>query len=458
MPSSSPSPSRRRVLRSVAGATAVAAGGATAGCLDAFRSSLPRSDLAWPGFMGDPGRTGWRETANALDGTPASVDAYPFESTIDAPYLPFPAVSDGAAYVARAVESDEYAENSIVPPSSGNVLEVLTVDLDGSHVGWRTRVDVGSGYGVDPPLAVAVTDDAVVAGCLEEIAVLDRDTGDVRWTRDRVAPMPTVRDDLVLTFGVRDASEPVLTSHDLDTGAVEWTADRGVLPGHRTDVRPPIASVDADRVYAASRSKVAAIERGTGERAWLHDLDGYGGVVRQFAPAVRGDRVYVVQSRPDAGDQFLEDLRSRVVALDAETGAVVWSQRIGDGVERFATTNPVVGPELVVVAESDPPTRGDAAADVSSTLWAFDRDTGDERWRTRAPGRLSGRTLADGSTVYVTGDGDGDAATEERALYAFDAASGDLAWRVGTDGPELAALGADAVFSTSSDATLRRLH
>lgn len=406
---------RRRVLRSVAGVAGAGTVAATAGCLD-DTGAPPRPDLAWPGFMGGPRRTGWRERATGPSTAPApdwtlSLDAQPNGPD---PAYAYPAVADGVAYV--AVPDDPVEDR----------LSVAAVDARDGSMQWRRTVDVPSPV-YATSRSTAATADAVLVGCRDGGALLDRATGDVRWTTAQGFAAPAVHGDLVVAAADPRTPDAVVAL-DRRTGDVRWTAGDGVFDAAASGWVETVA-LDDDHAYVLAQEGVAAVDRATGDVAWTHRLDGDGGPTFQHAPTVRDGRVYVVQTRPYAADMCCSDLRSRVLALDAATGRVDWSTPVGDAESTFAATNPVVGPDAVLVGESELFWAGkEPSGPPESALVALDPATGRRRFRSQVSAYVGRTMVADGDRAYVTGRAtptDGD--TE--VVHAFSVADGEVVWR-----------------------------
>lgn len=407
---------RRRLLRSVAGAAGVAVAGASAGCLDALDSSPPRPALAWPGFMGGPRRTGWRENASGPSTAPDPdwTMAFEVQTSGPGPAYPYPVVADGVAYVASP------------PAPPEDPLTVAAVDARDGSVQWRRDVEVQSSvYAASG--STAVTADAVVVGTREGGALLDRATGAVRWTTTKPMTTPAVHGDLVVAAADVESPDAVVAL-DRETGDVRWSAGDGVFDAGDTGWVATVA-LDGDHAYALTDVGVAAVDRRRGAVAWTHDLEGDGGPVFQSAPAVRDGRVYVIQTRPYAVDQCCPALRSRVLALDATTGRVAWSTPVGDAESTFAATNPVVGPDVVLVGESELSWSGEEPSDPpESALVALDPETGRRRYRSEVPEHFGPTMVADGDRAYVTGRAHPTGADTE-VLHAFSVADGEVVWR-----------------------------
>jgi outer membrane protein assembly factor BamB len=104
-----------------------------------------------------------------------------------------------------------------------------------------------------------------------------------------------------------------------------------------------------------------------------------------------------------------------VVALDAQSGGLLWRQRVPDAINGLTLGNGLV------VATVDIRPSGDFDAYPTGRMVALDAATGAERWTRKTPDRLSAPAMA-GHIVYTTG--------EFGNLYAVNAVTGEDAWRL----------------------------
>jgi outer membrane protein assembly factor BamB len=115
-------------------------------------------------------------------------------------------------------------------------------------------------------------------------------------------------------------------------------------------------------------------------------------------------------------------------ALDAETGALVWSRQLWN----MAMVNPVVVGNTVFATTGNPFYNGEEAAKLAAGeratrgpglngLYALDLATGAERWHVFTPGQnMPTPVAADGVVYFASGDG---------LVRAVDAQSGALRWK-----------------------------
>ena len=183
-------------------------------------------------------------------------------------------------------------------------------------------------------------------------------------------------------------------------------------PGEWAMFRRDPAHTGADVVYEGAVPY--------GDVAWRFESD----APIRSSPALVDGRVYV-----GTGDH-------RVVALDAETGEIVWEREVTGPVDSSVA---VAGDQLkaghvnVFVGLRD------------ARVLALDADTGDLRWEYRASGPIHGSPVVDRGELYVGSDDFG--------IYALDAMTGEERWVYKTGGRVTSspAVNADVVAVTSED-------
>ena len=331
-------PSRRALLTTL-GTAAVG----TAGCVERLRNpaqsgppidgSCDNPPATWRMAGGDPGRTGRTDTAPPAPDADA-VDLLGEVRAEDGRRVlasALPAVADGTAYV---------------PAST----EVVAVDLDAPEAGavWRYSHDDGN-FDTVPVLTCGT----VVVPGLNQLAALDRETGERYWQADIGGYGPSAAAAAGETTYVA-GPQPVAVG--TRTGNRQWAATagdtvavgpRGIYTTRSVNGTGGVLAYDfdgeerwhlalgktvgsvsvADRtVYLVdNRGTVYAIDAGTGVTRWSRSLAGVAKV--HTGLAVTGETVVV-----PAGNGRTS------VALDAATGEVRW--RLDTG---FVTGRPVVG-------------------------------------------------------------------------------------------------------------------
>jgi outer membrane protein assembly factor BamB len=220
------------------------------------------------------------------------------------------------------------------------------------RVGWTLRApgarSAFSGAVVVGGLALATTQTSVVA--------FDAATGERRWTVRRatgslvppaVAPSADAGGIAVVVEGV-DASKAGIVGIDLKARARAWRVRLGAAA-----IAAP--TVEGATAYVGARDRfVYALDAATGQVRWKARTVG----TVDSAPAVAGGKVFVVARDPST-------LQARVYALDAATGKVVWT----DG-----TTAAAEGTSAVTVAD------GRAYVAFADSVRALDAETGAQVW------------------------------------------------------------------------------
>ena len=172
---------------------------------------------------------------------------------------------------------------------------------------------------------------------------------------------------------------------EINTSNVEglrpvWSFSTGEIRGHES---PPIVN-NGVMFVSTPRNQVIAIDAETGTLLWRHRRPRPEGATvpheTNRGVALYGDRVYFA-----AGEAVL-------VALDAKTGEEVWSAVIGDNASGYYTTlAPLIADGKVMVGASG------GELGIRGFVAAFDPDTGEELWRNlyySRPGGTRQRDLA----------------------------------------------------------------
>ncbi|MDQ4142714.1 MAG: PQQ-binding-like beta-propeller repeat protein, partial [Actinomycetota bacterium] len=243
----------------------------------------------------------------------------------------------------------------------------------------------------------------------------------------RLAEGPIDTESAVIVRGVVVSTswgERTVSGMDAETGERLWAKPFG------QQLASP--SVAHRKVFIASGNVVRALRPRNGSAAWKTRLD----ATRLSDVAVADGHVFIVTAREGAGD--------RLVALDADTGAVVWTRKVAYGStayngESVVTADGIVvtsrGYKLTVLDTSDGSTVWTSevtcclhrpavahrviytttwTADDEGILHAVDATTGEVLWSTSGTGYSDGVSVANG-VVYQASFG----------LNAFDAATGE---------------------------------
>ena len=215
-----------------------------------------------------------------------------------------------------------------------------------------------------------------------------------------------------------------------DSATVVWRADAGP-----SLFAAPVV-VGSVVVVAGGDGRIRAISVDRGRRQWQRRLEGplrslaHGGALL-FTGADRenghGYAVRLVDGSPQwtrrlgtvrhapalAGDTLWVATDAGVHALEAESGAMLWSAEL-----RAPVASPLlVGPEVLVATRAD-------------TLYHLDRATGRVTARSPLPGRVSATPLAWGGVLLVP--------LHSGRLLAYDAGARTTRWSAELDAPILA--------------------
>lgn len=211
------------------------------------------------------------------------------------------------------------------------------------------------------------------------LVAIDLERGAVRWQRAVAdATVPDASGGLVFV-----GSRETVLALDAASGQPRW---QRTLPG-------VLSSVHFDTGWllcAGSDGTLYALRADDGTAIWNAALGSRAAV----APAAGLDKVYV----------GLED--GRLVALTLADGRVVWTRPMG---HRITGVSAVAG-QLVVGT-------GGAA---TRAVYSFDLERGDQRWRWRVGGDVSGPASSDDRFIFV--------ASRDNVLRALDVRTGTLRW------------------------------
>lgn len=275
------------------------------------------------------------------------------------------------------------------------------------------RVPVSVNVGLVRPVA---NHERVIAHSNRRLEGLDRATGAAVWQVDaedqEVFGAPVLHDGRVLSAGTKIWAFSALTGERLWRVDVDRRAD-----GHT-------AAASEGRFFVGTDSSVLAFDAATGALVWrtgIGDAWEFDGRVRGVA--VKGDAVYVCAQEP----LFWNGYRSRgnVVALNAQTGAILWRYLMFFETEyNFCSAEPLVTEQLVVV--------GDAGG---NNIVAIQRATGEFLWRFEGDQGWVGPW----DTPALIGDSVLTASSNDRHVTAFELATGRRLWRTQLGGSVWAA-------------------
>lgn len=272
-----------------------------------------------------------------------------------------------------------------------------------------------------------VDEGTVYAADVEQVRVLEAETGEVRWAFPPEADLRTygpfysvvlAGDTLLATANERSGSglfarppRGVLRALDIESRQIQWefaeTEGEFVAAGAVTDGLIVIGSGDGN-VYALSVADGArAWTFPTGERVWA-------------APLILSDTVYIAS------------LDHTLYALDLQTGAERWRFEAGGAL----VSAPAAQDDTLYIGAFD------------NAIYALDAQTGQERWRFSGQNWFWGTPVISGTVLY--------AADVSGNVYAVDTTTQQAIWQVNVgepvrlgpalsaDGGELLIAGADA--------------
>jgi len=308
-----------------------------------------------------------------------------------------PAIADGIAYV--GVRDENGSEES----------GVRAVDLRTGKLRWEFSTP-SSVHGT-PAVAGGLV---LVPSLRGTLFAVDAGTGELRWKREPEPGQPpfdrrsysyyspaVAGGTVYWPYQTRHgkASRGLLAALDVKTGATVWEAP--MSGATMSDGTPAVAD---GRVYVGNETadRVIAYDAATGERRWqaVNRLGGW----QDGAPVAAGGRVFIGSN-------------NAVIARDASTGGDLWTHRSPDAsyIPGNATPSaPAVEGDVLYMGFPD------------GRVTALNAGTGAVVWSVRLPGRAyNGGVLSppvvSGGTLYV-GSNDGH-------LYALDKASGAQTWR-----------------------------
>jgi outer membrane protein assembly factor BamB len=265
---------------------------------------------------------------------------------------------------------------------------------------------------------------------------------------------------------------------DAETGDVLWEFQFD-LAGD--DDEPRAIAVEDGRVFVAGQARTAdgdrdllmvALDAETGDRLWqeLFDLVGFNDIAN--AIVVRESRVFVVgegqlgpeDPTPDAPEPETDAI---VLARDQKTGALLWHVQfdlekndIGSDILRAIAAD---GSHVYVAGEGVT-----ARGDTDAVIMALDAETGDTEWKEQFDlerddtGDDSARAIVAKSeldSLIVSWTGDTASGDRDTVVMALKKSTGNVQWKnqfdlnMGDDTLDLMVVGAERVFVGGESAT-----
>ncbi len=166
-----------------------------------------------------------------------------------------------------------------------------------------------------------------LGAALSPLFVADIGAGDSR--RARITSYPVVADGVIYTVDAR----ALVTATTVD-GSTLWARDLTPTRDNATDASGGGISVGGGQVYVATGfGEITALDAATGAEVWTQDLD----APANAAPTLRGDLVFVVGRDSTAW------------ALDTTTGRIRWQRSGAPSTANFAGgASPAVSGEFVI--------------------------------------------------------------------------------------------------------------
>jgi outer membrane protein assembly factor BamB len=400
-------PTRRALLMGL-GAAALAAG-----CNRERPLEGERLDIRAP-FGGDPARRAGAARSISLPGQQANAGwthrqglngARPVHPALSGAPQPLWSVPIGAGDTRRRrLATDPVVAGGVIftldaearvqaTSTSGQVL--WTADL--TPPGQRTPSASGGGLAVEGGRVF-------VASAYASLAALDAASGRELWRVSFAAPLtgaPAVAGERVFVA----ASDSTLWSLETATGRIDWTI--AGAESITTVARGAAPAVTGDLVVMPTKAgELTAVRRASGGIAWTSVVTGRRpGAAYATISAITGDPVV------DGARIYAANHQGRLVALEASTGATIWSAREA----AFAPVWPVGG-SVFLVSDENRLIRLDARD--GALVWAVElplyQPVRRERNRT-AIFAQHGPVLAGGRLWVASSDG---------VLRGFDPASG----------------------------------
>jgi outer membrane protein assembly factor BamB len=293
------------------------------------------------------------------------------------------------------------APSGLVATATGSPARVtLTWSPSASPIGVSAFTIDRDGVAVAQTNGLTYTDTAVVPGAAYSYTVRADDAAGNTGAQSEPASVTVPADWPSFRF---DATNSGLNPAPLGP-SVSTVAGLGIR-WHARLVNADYSSpaVAGGRVYVAtSDGSVHTLDAGNGAPGWTTPLPGPSPVqVESASPTVAGGVVYVATSR-----------YTQLVALDAESGAVLWATHLSDA-SANVYSSPTVSIGKVYVSADD------------GYLYALDAQTGTIVWKTLLRTRYPTPAVA-GGVLYITGNADSTSAANH--LYAVNPDTGALLW------------------------------
>ena len=371
-------PSRRRVLKTISGLTALGFLGTGA----SNTAAADPGDQLWTFETDDPVRSSPTVvnstvffatdggTVYAVDVTDSS-ELWTFQA--DGGIRSSPSVVDGTVYIGSGIEDEEPDDTHVYAISAESGREIWSFEAHDAVVSSPTIVD-GTVY-VASGLGRYLSDGIVYA--------LNAEDGTEKWSFNvgrGAESSPTVVDDTVYMGGYSSVSQGAVYALDSNDGSLHWEFQT------ENDVVSSPTVVDETVFVGSSEHTFYALNRDGGTERWSADTDGP--VIS--SPTVADGTVYV-----GSGNAYNAD---SVYAFDLTDGDLLWTS--GTEREAFVSSPTVVDDHLYITAYRNP-----------SRLYALDTTDGTELWSFATDGWNPSSPIVVDGTLFCGG---------EKGLFALD--------------------------------------
>lgn len=300
-------------------------------------TDAPRLDLSWPQWRGDAGNTSVGSGASLAAVRPVERWSYEKPETGD-------------------THTRLVARGSQIVLSGRSSNQVIALDAATGEPEWTSHVGDAS-FASTP----TISDDVVVTGGSRETFATDRRSGEVEWSRPfegEHKSTVTLADGVV--FGHDGGSG--LYAASVTTGELLWSER-----GDAGSVGAP--AVDGDGVYTVSGDGVVqAVSRADGNERWTASIDGR----RVRGVAARDGRVFAASD--DDRDSEGTFYPGEITAFDADDGGQIWRYQIGERYDGSLFRTPMITRDFVVASVMDEDHAGIVALDVETgdVVWTVD--------------------------------------------------------------------------------------
>lgn len=247
---------------------------------------------------------------------------------------------------------------------------------------------------------------------------LNYQTGEEKWTAPYKLTEVIAAKDIVIGLGP-GSSDKALSLHGFDAqdGKVKWE-----VPLTEESYSPPILN-DGTLFIADKKNGVIAFDAGNGQEKWRITSANMVNVNYQEGFIVNGGILYFIGSRDDSPFGSFGVL----YAVDSNNGQEKWAWKPEN---RAGMTAPVLIDGVVYVAAKEEFSSSDKERPKEPMyyLYAFDAQTGQEKWNTKTDLEELSLSLADKENVYLL-NGEDPAYEDRPSIVTFDVRSGKEKWR-----------------------------